>query len=226
MLMEQARIQIVEYGKKMSEAGLAKGTAGNISIYDPALKLMAISPSGVGYFETKPEDVVVMELDGKVVESQYKPSSEYNMHAGFYKAKADQGCLAIVHTHSDYATTLSCMDEPIRAVHYAIASAGTYEIPLCGYTTFGTPELAEMAVAACTKGRAVLLSHHGLIAFGVSLAKAFGLASSLENLAKTQWQCMCAGKMNLLTEEQINAVMTRFETYGQVKAPTGSSNSY
>lgn len=187
---------------------------------------MAIRPSGIGYFETLPEDVVVMDLDGKVVEGNRKPSSEYGLHAGFYRAKAEEGCCAVVHTHSDYATTLSCMGEPIRAVHYVIATAGAHEIPLCGYTTFGTPELADMAVKACGDGRAVLLANHGLVALGINLAKAFGLATNLENLAKTQWQCICAGKMNVLTKEQMDDVMTRLQTYGQAAAPAGSTNSY
>lgn len=226
MLMEQERLQIVEYGKKMSTAGLSRGTAGNISIYDRELGLMAISPSGVGYFETTPEDVVVMDLDGKQVEGKCKPSSEFGLHSAFYKAKAGEGCLAVVHTHSDYATTLACMGEPIRAVHYVIATAGTHEIPLCGYTTFGTPELAKMAVEACNDGRAVLLANHGLVAFGINLNKAFTLAGNLESLAKTQWQCMCAGKMNVLTKEQIDQVKVRFQTYGQKKAEENSSNSY
>ncbi len=226
MLMEQERIQVAEYGRKMSTAGLSRGTAGNISIYDKNLGLMAISPSGLGYFDTNPEDVVVCDLDGKVVEGTRKPSSEYGLHAGFYRVKADEGCLAIVHTHSDYATTLACMGEPIRAVHYVIATLGTHEIPLCPYTTFGTPELAEMAVAAANDGRAVLLANHGLVTWGINVAKAFNQAGNLESLAKTQWQCMCAGRMNVLTKEQIDAVKVRFQTYGQTKAAPNSSNSY
>ena len=142
MIMEKERLLIVEYGKKMSTSGLSRGTAGTISIFDKDQGLMAISPSGVGYFETEPEDVVIMKLDGTIVDGKRKPSSEYGLHAGFYKAKAAEGCLSVVHTHSDYATTLACMGEPLQAVHYVIATAGTHEIPLCPYTTFGTPELA------------------------------------------------------------------------------------
>ena len=77
MVMETERQEIVEYGKRISSEGLAKGTAGNISIYDPDTGLMAVSPSGIGYFDTMPEDVVVMTLDGKIVDGARKPSSEY-----------------------------------------------------------------------------------------------------------------------------------------------------
>lgn len=100
MLLKKERELVVEYGKKMSAAGLSKGTSGNISIYNAEEKLMAISPSGVGYFETVPEDVVVMDLEGNVVEGDKKPSSEWGLHTVFYVNKPDAG--AVVHTHSAY----------------------------------------------------------------------------------------------------------------------------
>ena len=226
MRMERERALIAEYGRKMSSAGLSHGTAGNISIFDRETGLMAITPSGVNYFDITPEDIVIMDIDGNVVEGTRKPSSESGLHLGFYRANAGGNCGAVVHTHSVYATTLACMGEPIRAVHYVIASSGSHEVPLCEYVTFGTPELAEKAVAACNGGRAVLLANHGLVATGVDLSKAFSLASNLEDVARIQWQCLCAGRMNVLTEEQIQKVMVRFKTYGQTSAPAGAMNSY
>jgi len=226
MLMEEERKLVVEYGKRLSADGLARGTAGNISVYNPESGLMAISPSGLNYFEITPEDVCICDLNGKVVDGTRKPSSEHGLHAGFYKKKAAEGCLAIVHTHSDYATTLACMGEPLRAVHYVIASAGTHEIPLCPYAPFGTPELARLAVEACTEGNAVLLANHGLVAFGRDLKQAYGIAGDLESLAKTQWQCMCAGKMNVLTKEQMDTVLIRFQTYGQPGNKPGEHKGY
>ena len=217
MLMEEERKLVAEYGRKMSTDGLARGTAGNISIYNPELGLMAISPSGLGYFDTTPEDVCVCDLDGKVADGTRKPSSEHGLHAAFYKEKAAQGCLAIVHTHSDYATTLACMGEPIRAVHYVIATAGTNEIPICGYTTFGTPELAEAAVETCGEGKAVLLGNHGLVVWESSLPKAFALARDLEFTAELQWRAMAVGTPNILTDSQMAEALERFKTYGQPK---------
>ena len=217
MLMEEERKLVAEYGRKMSTDGLARGTAGNISIYNPELGLMAISPSGLGYFDTTPEDVCVCDLDGKVADGTRKPSSEHGLHAAFYKEKASQGCLAIVHTHSDYATTLACMGEPIRAVHYVIATAGTNEIPICGYTTFGTPELAEAAGETCGEGKAVLLGNHGLVVWESSLPKAFALARDLEFTAELQWRAMAVGTPNILTDGQMAEALERFKTYGQPK---------
>ena len=140
MLMKTAREQIVSYGNRLIEDGLTVGTAGNISVYDPESGYMAISPSGIPYADTLPEDIVIMDLDGHVVEGDRKPSSEFALHSAFYKEDPDLG--AVVHTHSMFCTVLACMGEPLRAVHYAIAGAGTSEIPLVPYHTFGTPELA------------------------------------------------------------------------------------
>lgn len=226
MKMERERALIAEYGKRVSSAGLSHGTAGNLSIYDRETGLMAISPSGINYFDILPEDIVIVDLDGNVVEGTRKPSSEIGLHASFYKAHSEHGCCAVVHSHSNYATTLACMGEPIRAVHYVIAGAGTHEIPVCDYVTFGTQELAEKAVAACNGGRAVLLANHGLVTFGATLEKAFSLALNLEDLARIQWQCMCAGRMNVLSKEQIGQVLVRFQTYGQNAAKDGSVNTY
>ncbi len=79
------RKQIVEYGKQMITNHLTTGTGGNLSIYIPEKKVMLISPSGIDYYKTKLEDVVVMDLDGHVLEGKRKPSSEYELHSIFYK---------------------------------------------------------------------------------------------------------------------------------------------
>ena len=104
MLMENERKLIVEYGKLLVTKGLTTGTGGNISIFDKEKKYFAISPSGIDYFETEPEDVVIMDLDGKVVEGERKPSSEWMMHLIFYKKRDDVE--AVVHTHSRFSSTI------------------------------------------------------------------------------------------------------------------------
>ena len=111
----------------MSADRLCTGTSGNISIYVPEKSLMAISPSGIGYFNTRPEDVVVTDLEANIVEGDRKPSSEWALHTLFYKNKPH--IRAVVHTHSMYCTTFAVLGQPLQAVHYAIADAGAAEIP-------------------------------------------------------------------------------------------------
>ena len=151
MRMNEARRQIAAYGRRMSADRLSTGTSGNLSIYDPAEGLMAISPSGMAYDAIAPEDVVVMDLEARVVEGERKPSSEWALHTAFYKAKPR--ARAVVHAHSMYCTTFAILGRPLRAVHYMIGSAGTDVIPCAPYRTFGTPELAEAAVEELEAGK-------------------------------------------------------------------------
>lgn len=221
MLMRKERELVAEYGRRMSSAGLSTGTSGNLSIYDPQGGLMAISPSGIGYFDTQPEDVVVMDLEGGVVEGSRKPSSEWGLHALFYRKKP--GARAVVHTHSMYCTTFAVLGQPIQAVHYAIADAGVGTVPCAPYHLFGTPELAEAAVRTAGASNAVLLANHGLVVCGKDLDGAFSLARNMEYVAELQYRALCIGKPNVLSGEAMADVMERFKTYGQ---PEGEKSGY
>lgn len=225
MLMEEARNKIVEFGKRMSADGLAPGTAGNISIYDPETGYMAISPSGVPYDKTLPEDVVILDLDGNVIDGDKKPSSEHGLHAVFYRT--DPEARAVVHNHSMYCTILACMGEPLRSVHYALAEAQCSEIPLVPYHTFGTPELADAAAEALKKkGHGLILQNHGMCAYGPTIESAYGLALTMEWCAQVQWHCMAAGKMNVLSDEQMEVAMEHYKTYGQKKSDGSHTGGY
>lgn len=213
MLLEQERKLVVEYGKRMSADRLSTGTSGNISICNRELGLMAISPSGIDYFATTPEDVVVTDLNAQVVEGRRKPSSEWALHTAFYREKPQAG--AVVHTHSMYCTTFAVLGQPIRAVHYVIGDAGTGEVPCTPYCTFGTEELARLAVEACGAGNAVLLGNHGLVVCGTGIESAYSLARNMEYVAELQYRAMCIGTPNILTDRQMTEVMERFRSYGQ-----------
>ncbi len=214
MLLEKERTQIVEYGNRLIGEGLTSGTAGNLSIYDPDTHLMAMSPSGIPYVETSPEDVVVMDLLGNVVEGERKPSSEHMLHAVFYQIRPD--IRAVVHAHSMYCTVLSCMGESLKSVHYALADAGVATIPTAPYFTFGTPELANAVrsnLGEVSKG--ILLANHGMVACGETMKSAFGLAKTMEWCAQVQWRCLAAGRMNVLSDEQMAVTLEAYKSYGQ-----------
>ena len=213
MLMRAEREALVDYGKKLSLEGLCPGTSGNLSVYDPDSGLMAITPSGLNYFETCPEDIVITDLSGNIADGGRRPSSELNLHAAFYRAKPE--ARSVVHTHSVFCTTLGILGEPIRAVHFMIGAANSREIPLAPYVTFGTEELAEVAVRFCGGSKAVLLANHGLVTCGGSLADAFELAVTLEYVAQLQYRARCAGSPNVLDDEQVDAAIERFRSYGQ-----------
>lgn len=214
MYLEEKK-ELVEYGKKMSAEGLSSGTSGNLSIYLKEEKVVLITPSGIGYFDTEPEDIVVMDLDGNIVEGSRKPSSEWHLHTLFYKNKPE--ARAVVHTHSKYCTTLSTLRMPIKAVHYVIADAGTDEVPCAPYRRYGTEELAKVAVETAGESNAVLLANHGIVVCGKNLKSAYGLAKGMEYVAEIQVTAMSIGEPVVLTKEEMEEVMEGFKTYGQVK---------
>ena len=197
----------------MSAAGLCTGTSGNISIYNAEKELMAISPSGIDYFSTLPEDVVITDLEAGIIDGVRKPSSEWALHTMFYKNKP--GARAVVHTHSMYCTTFAVLGQPIQAVHYVIADANADSVPCAPYYPFGTVELAEAAVRTAGDSNAVLLGNHGLVTCGRDISGAYNLARNMEYIAELQYRALCIGKPNVLSGEEMAEVMERFKSYGQ-----------
>lgn len=214
MYLEEKK-ELVEYGKKMSSEGLSSGTSGNLSIYLKEEGVVLITPSGIGYFDTTPEDIVAMDLEGNIIEGTRKPSSEWHLHTLFYKNKPE--ARAVVHTHSKFCTTLSTLRMPIKAVHYVIADAGTNEVPCAPYRRYGTEELAKVAVESAGKSNAVLLANHGIVVCGKNLKSAYGLAKGMEYVAEIQVTAMSVGEPVVLSKEEMDEVLEGFKTYGQVK---------
>lgn len=215
MLLQKEREDVVEYGKQMFSKKLTNGTTGNISVYNREQELMAISPSGIDYFSTTPEDVVVMKLDGTVVDGMRKPSSEVHLHSEIYRNKADVN--AVVHTHSDNSTVMGCLHWSLPAVHYLLAACGGVEVPCAEYATFGTLELGVNAVKAMGQSKACFLANHGLLVCDINLAKALTLAEKVEWTAGIYLRTKQVGDPVILDDEEMARVAERSKSYGQPK---------
>lgn len=214
MLMQAERELLVEYGKKLISSGLTKGTGGNLSVCNREKKLMAITPTGIEYFRTKPEDIVILTIDGEKVEGDKLPSSEVEMHRVIYERRTDVD--AVIHTHTIYATTLSCLNKPLPPVHYLVALAGL-DVRCAKYATYGTKELAENAFEAMRDRKAVLLANHGLLSGAVDLPNAFNIAEEIEYCAELYYRTLCAGEPVILPEDEMTRMLEKFKTYGQIK---------
>ncbi|WP_320006093.1 L-fuculose-phosphate aldolase [Maridesulfovibrio sp.] len=212
MLLKRERELIVEYGLKLLESGLTTGTGGNLSVLNREHGLLAISPSGLDYRLSKPEDIVVMDLDGNIKESARKPSSEYGFHTALYKTRTDVN--AVVHTHSVYATTVACLNMELPAVHYLVGFAGK-KVPLAPYATFGSQELADNVTDTIGNYNAVLLANHGLITVGRQIGNAFDAAEELELVARIYIQALSVGKPVIVPDDEMDKVIDKFSTYGQ-----------
>jgi L-fuculose-phosphate aldolase len=212
---EELRCSLVEACREMERRGLTKGTAGNISVR--AEEGFLISPTGVFYDVMKPKQVVAMRWDG-TFDGDMLPSSEWRFHRDILRRRSDLN--AVVHTHSPRATAVSILGHAIPPIHYRIAAAGGPDIKCAGYATFGSQELADLAVAALEGRRACLLSHHGVIAAHSSIGAALRLAETVEELATLYLLCLPMGQPPQLSAEAIAEVIEKHKTYGQQRGPS------
>ena len=209
-MMMQEKELVVRYGKKLIDRRLTTGSGGNISVYNREKNLVVISPSGLDYYETTPEDIVILDIDGNLVEGKHRPSSEAGMHLAFYKNRADVS--GIVHTHSKFATAIACMGWELPAVHYLIGMAG-HRVKCTGYATYGSEELAKKALETIGDSNAVLLANHGLIALGEDVDRAFSTAEHLEFVSEVYYLTKTLGTPNILSDEDMDEVMKKFGTF-------------
>jgi len=209
------RREIVAACQDMNRRGINQGTSGNISAR--VAEGLLITPSGLPYDEMKPADIVPMKKDGTHA-GRLKPSSEWRFHTSIMATRPEVG--AVVHTHSMFATTLSCLGLEIPAVHYMIAAAGGSNIRCVPYITYGTQELADAALKALEGRNACLLANHGMIVVGPTLKKAMWLAVEVETLAAQYWRALQVGKPNILSDAQVKTVVEKFQTYGQPQPAT------
>lgn len=208
MLLQKEREMIVAYGKKMLSAGLTRGTGGNLSIYDRNLELMAITPSGIPYEEIEAEDIMIMKLDGTIVEGNKTPSSEHAMHEIVYRTREDVG--AMLHVHSTFAVTLACLNEDLPAVDYMVAYSRGRSVKCAPYVSFGTTDLAVNALKTMGDQNAVLLANHGMNVVGPDLPKAFAIAEQLEFCAELYVRARTIGKPVILPDDEMDRMVKRF----------------
>lgn len=211
MSQKKARRALIETALAMSRSGLSPGRSGNVSCrFDGG---MLITPSGMVYGEIEPDDIVFVANDGSVPERQRKPSSEWRFHIAAYAVRPDRH--ALVHTHSLHATVLACARTPIPAFHYMVAVAGGKDIPLVPYATFGTEELSRHVAAGLKERDAILLSNHGQIAVGETLAAALDLAHEVEVLAEQYCKVLMLGAPHILPDDEMALMVEKFKAYGK-----------
>jgi L-fuculose-phosphate aldolase len=210
----ELRPQIVAVYREIGRCGLIVGSAGNVShrTTDGPGDGMIITPSGCSAASLAPECLVAMTLQG-AVQGDIAPSSEWAMHAAIYLAYPKARC--IVHTHADACTALACLNEGLPAFHYMVAGFGGDDVRCAPYATFGTPELAQLAVMALDGRTACLLANHGMIVHAASADQALTDATVLETLCRQYLLARSAGTVRRLTADEMRAARQRYQTYGE-----------
>ena len=190
-----AREAIVAMGKELIERKLVAGSWGNISV-KIADGVYAVTPSGRGYANQKPEDIVIVDDACKTLDGELTPSSESKLHTAIYNTCPE--AKAIIHTHSIYASALAAMRKPVPAIIEDIVQIIGGRVECAEYALPGTQELADNAVKAMNGRKGVLLANHGAVCWGKDLADALMVCEILEKAAQIAIICQsCGGAVEL-----------------------------
>ena len=191
-------------------------TAGNVSARVPGADLLVIKPSGVRYDEITPDNMVVTDLEGKLVEGELSPSSDTAAHAYVYRHMPHVG--GVVHTHSTYATAWSARAEPIPCVLTMIADEFGGEIPVGPFALIGDDSIGRGIVDTLAGHRspAVIMRNHGVFAIATSAQAAVKAAVMCEDVARSTHLARQLGPLVPIEQSDVDALFDRYQNvYGQ-----------
>ncbi len=213
-MLESLKQEVWVANLELPRAGLVTWTSGNVSGRDLASGLIVIKPSGVRYEALRPEDMVVLEPAGKVVEGKLKPSVDAPTHLYIYRQRPDVG--GIVHTHSPHATAFAAAGRPIPCVLTAMADEFGGPIPLGNYAQIGEEEIGREVVRAIGTSPAILMKNHGVFSIGRTPLDAVKAAVMVEDVARTVFLALRLGDPEELPPSEVARAHRRYvEKYGQ-----------
>ena len=216
------RKQVSDLHSELTRYDLVVSTGGNVSGRVPGHDLFVIKPSGVSYEDLAPENMVVCDLDGRVIAgtkgSHRAPSSDTAAHAYVYRHMPHVG--GVVHTHSDYAAAWAARREPIPCVITAMADEFGGEIPIGPFAIIGDDSIGRGIVETLTghRSRAVLMANHGPFTIGKDAKDAVKAAVMCEDVARTVHIARQGGELVPIPQEAIDSLFDRYQNvYGQPK---------
>lgn len=213
-MLEALKEEVCEQNHELPKNGLVVGSGGNVSGRDPATGLVVIKPSGVKFAKLTADTLVVVDLDGNIVEGTMKPSVDTGIHLYIYKHRPD--VFGITHTHSPYATSFAARGERIPAVLTPITHMIGRDVPCAPYATPGEVETGKAVLAAAAGGMAALVQAHGVFTMGKSATEATNVAMYLEEAAMTTHLAMLRGPVAEMPAEEIERCYHWFRrNYGQ-----------
>jgi len=213
-MLEQLKEQLVQLHQELPKNDLVRWTGGNISALDTQSGLVVIKASGIRYEEMLPEHMVVVDMTGKLVEGDYKPSSDVYSHLYIYQHRPDVG--GVVHTHSRYATAFAAVGREIPCVLTAMADEFGGPIPCGGFALIGDDAIGKVVVESIGSSQAVLLKNHGVFTIGRDATAAVKAAVMTEDVAATVWLALQIGSPDVIPQADVDKLHDRYtHVYGQ-----------
>ena len=216
MLLPKLRAEVCRLHAELPKNNLVAWTSGNISARDAASERIVIKPSGLRFGDLTPENMVVADLNGRVLEGELKPSSDTASHCYIYRHLPHVN--GVVHTHSRYATAFAVVGESIPCATTAMADEFGAEIPCGGFGLIGCEEIGRLVVDLLKDHRspAALLQNHGVFTIGRTAEAAVKAAVMTEDNAAIVWAARQLGAVIPIPQEDIDRLHDRYQNvYGQ-----------
>ncbi len=218
-MLESLRKTVSDLHAELPKNGLVAWTSGNVSGRDQQTGHIVIKPSGLLFEELGPENMVVVDAGGQVIEGDYAPSSDTATHCYIYRELPGVG--GIVHTHSPYATAWAALGRDIPCVLTAMADEFGGPIPCGGFALIGGEEIGREVVRVLREGpnphsSAVIMQNHGVFTIGPTPKAAVKAAVMCEDVARTVFLACQLGELIPISPENIAALHHRYtNVYGQ-----------
>ena len=213
-MLEKLKEELVELHLELPKNNLVMWTGGNVSARDAGTGLVVIKASGIRYEDMRPEHMMAGDIEGKVVEGDFKPSSDVYSHLYIYKHRPD--VFGVVHTHSRYATAFAAVGKEIPCVLTAIADEFGGPVPCGGFALIGDEAIGRVVVESIGKSPAVLLKNHGVFTIGKNATAAVKAAVMTEDVAATVWMALQIGTPDAISQEDVDKLHERYtNVYGQ-----------
>ncbi len=219
MSLATVRKEVHQLHLELPKYELVVWTMGNISARDPDTGLIVIKPSGIRFEDLTPDAMVVVDLNGSVVEGSLKPSSDTASHCYIYRRMPHIN--GIVHTHSRYATAFAALGQPIPCFLTGMADEFGGEIPCGGFALIGGEEIGREVVNCLSGSRspAAILRNHGVFTVGKTAEAAVKAAVMAEDSARTSWLALQLGSLGApvpIAREDLDRLYARYtNVYGQ-----------
>jgi len=216
MLLPALREEVCRLHAELPKNNLVAWTSGNLSARDPKTNLVVIKPSGVTFPNLTPENMVVVDIDGKIVEGDYKASSDTASHCYIYRHRPD--VFGVVHTHSRYATAFAVLGRGIPCLTTAMGDEFGGPIPCGGFALIGGEEIGALVIETLkdSKSPSCLLQSHGVFALGKNAEAAIKAAVMTEDNAAIVWLASQLGTPLTISDEDIAKLHHRYtNVYGQ-----------
>lgn len=213
-MLENLKKEVYRAHIKLWENRLVMWTSGNVSGRDPKTNLVVIKPSGVSYDKLLPDNLVVVDLNGNIIEGNLKPSVDMATHLYVYKHMPE--VMSVIHTHSTYASAFAAIGKPIPVCLTAMADFFGRAIPAGELVLIGEEEIGKEIVRKIGNSKAIIMKNHGPFTIGKNVNEALQAAIFLEETAKVLIMSRILGEPQPIPESMVKILHKNYnEKYGQ-----------